>query len=921
MPLSPVKVVKLNDAEFREALMQLRKRGGVFQKAAEEAARMITHFDLDISEAHQVTNHGESRIKHCVKYDLPGACRLVTVQNEGVIYVLFVGDHAAVDRWLEKHEGLTLSCDPTTMRVKVVHVNRIVHEWKQPDSTVYTEANEPFFKRISQFDLSAFIPEPALQKQILRLNENSSDDEIQEVFDLVELKHRDRALVLFEMLFEVKRGDNEAALMRLKLYHRQAVNLSENPELEQEAIAANINSDQLVVLNELTVAERERLLNSEFQEWMIYLHPDQKRVAEADFDRPVVLSGISGSGKTCILIHRARYLARKYPGQRIGILTLNRSLARLLRNLVDQLCVGEESQQIEVQAFYDYFRGLLHELGSDRYLEQLSALAPADSPIQRVIQDVNRKSIANEVDTKSGETLEDTWSDFFQSHNPDVRSWMEDVCRYLEDYRIDASRYLREEFTLVRSAFSTPERNQLYVEFDRAGRSMQLLPKLRRDVLRLLLFYEEYMLAGGVLDVLGLTQAVLPLSREIRALPTDLRFRALLIDEFQDFSTLDLKILQLIPSQDENGLFLAGDTVQKIMVKRLKLSEVGLDRSNAKHIQIRKNYRNSRQILKAASRLANTYGQIAGKSGEEIDILDPELAVRETSAPAALKTNHQIKKAWEIAEQCLSVGQSQPWTICVATANPEKISVQDLLHLKPSQVSAEELTGDYIRERETMVVSTLNDVKGFEFNLMIVVGCDDGEFPAAGVPSEEIWRDALRLYVAMTRARDQVYLLYERAPSAFLESMRDEIRWEEEDLHCDYQPSWVENGKSVGLSADAKKRIDEILATATNRNPCFGWFSEPTIKVLRSFFDANISPVTTLIDYRGLTGRQAEAAERSLQADRDQKFESWLNPYNLGRLRAYQFHNLPNVKQRALRSLDSELRVKGLGSFLSKVYK
>ena len=57
---------------------------------------MITHFDLDISEADQVTNHGESRIKHCIKHDLPGACRLVTVQNEGVIYILFVGDHESL---------------------------------------------------------------------------------------------------------------------------------------------------------------------------------------------------------------------------------------------------------------------------------------------------------------------------------------------------------------------------------------------------------------------------------------------------------------------------------------------------------------------------------------------------------------------------------------------------------------------------------------------------------------------------------------------------------------------------------------------------------------------------------------------------------------------------------------------------------
>ena len=188
--------------------------------------------------------------------------------------------------------------------------------------------------------------------------------------------------------------------------------------------------------------------------------------------------------------------------------------------------------------------------------------------MQQVLRSVDSKNLANEVDIRSGETLEDTWNDFFETHNSDLRSWLADITRNLEDYRIDASRYLREEFTLLRSAFSTPERTLRYADFDRAGRSIPLSAKLRADVVRLLLFYEEFMLAGGLLDVLSLTQAVLPLSREIRALPAARRFRCLLVDEFQDFSTLDLSVLQLIPMSEENGLFLTGDTVQKIMVKR-----------------------------------------------------------------------------------------------------------------------------------------------------------------------------------------------------------------------------------------------------------------------------------------------------------------------------------------------------------------
>lgn len=904
-----MKVVKLNDAEFREALLKLRNRGGQYQRAAEEAARMITHFDLDISEAHQVTNHGESRIKHCVKYDLPGACRLVTVHNEGVIYVLYVGDHESVDRWLDRHEGLTLSCERSTMRVKVVHVNRVVHEWKQPDATSYTTDNAPYFSRVPDFDISTLIPEPALQKQITRLHEGSSDDEVQEAFELLELKHADKAVMLFEMLFELKRGDTEAAGMRLKLFLDKAVELAKEPALEQKALDSPINSDQLVVLNELTEAGRARLLDSQFQEWMVYLHPDQKRVAEADFDRPVVLTGVSGSGKTCILIHRARHLAKKYPGQRIGILTLNRSLARLLRNLVDLLCVDGESAQIEVHAFYDYFRKLLHDLGSDRYLEQLSALVPAESPMQQVIRAVDRNNLANEVDIRSGETLEDTWNDFYATLNPDVCSWLKDVSRYLEEYRIDASRYLREEFTLLRSAFSVPDRTLHYESFDRAGRSVPLQRGLRADVLRILLFYEEYMLAGGVLDVLSLTQALLPLSKEVRSLPADRRFRCLLVDEFQDFSSLDLGILQLVPTSEENGLFLAGDTVQKILVKRLKLSEVGLDRGNARHIQLRKNYRNSRQILRAASRLANTYGTLAGRQGEEIEVLDPELAVRETTMPTALKTNHQLKKAWEVARDCMSDGKSQAWTICIATANPDQLPVSELLRFRPQGLRAEELSGDYIRKPEVMVVSTLNDMKGFEFNLVVVVGCNQDDFPAKGVPLDEAWRDALRLYVAMTRARDQVYLLFDRTPSPFLDVMREELRWDSSDIRCDHEPSSSDEPPK-DLSRQAGKSLKATPApTSVKTGSCSHWFCQESLEILRRYFLVKILRSKSRIDFRGVSGKTIQIAHES----QERAFVDWLTPKNMEKLHAKDFYFLRdfitgrNFTRRSLKPLERDL--------------
>ena len=78
-----------------------------------------------------------------------------------------------------------------------------------------------------------------------------------------------------------------------------------------------------------------------------------------------------------------------------------------------------------------------------------------------------------------------------------------------------------------------------------------------------------------------------------------------------------------------------------------------------------------------------------------------------------------------------------------------------------------------------MTVSTMSDIKGFEFSMVIVIGCGASSLPSPGTPRKEGWRDALRLYVAMTRARDEVRLLYSGESSEFLTTMNEHLLWEE----------------------------------------------------------------------------------------------------------------------------------------------
>lgn len=886
-PSFALRIIHHKQSEFRSAFLKMQNGGAARTAAAVRLLEMIRQASSGIDVFSEMPAESDARVENCLIYRMNVAAKLVTVRHGNTLRLCFFGDGLDVEHWLAANAGLTFSVSGTDAKIEPTIVNSTA---PLPPATTTSE-NIPYLQRVEGLDMDDLVPTTFIRKSLLRLNENSSEAEIDEVLEAV--AGDDLRSFLKDVLRLTVAGDIAGANARIALRQGEACPVVDAPALADDAISSGANSEEIVILNEIDPGELDRLLDPKrFQDWMLFLHPEQKKVVEANYERPVVLTGVSGSGKTCILVHRARYLARKYPGERIGVLTLNRSLAVLLKNLVRELCLDGEDASIEVMAFYDYFSDLLHEIGPNAYLDQLSALIPEGAAMRSVIAHVNRHNLAREFDPRSGESIED-WDDFYDQQHPDFNNRLKDVVKHLEDYRIDTSRYLREEFTLLRSAFTVAERDPGYLSFNRTGRAIPLGDELRNDILRLLLYYEEWMLHGELLDVQELTQATLPLWREIRDLPAEKRFRCLLVDEFQDFSTQDLRLLMWVPPRDkENALFLAGDTVQKIMVKRLSLTDASLQRGSATHIQIRKNYRNSRQILRAASQLANEYGRQAAAQGEEVEFLDPELAARNTTAPIAFRTSNPIRKAWELALECFESKYTEAWTICLASAAPGGVGVADILAQKPAGIKAKALSGDCINEPDTMVVGGIHDLKGFEFNVVIILGCDNSSFPGPGVPKDERWRDALRLYVAMTRARDQVFLFYSEEPSEFLLRMKQEILWQEGELSLDYEIDPQGEGKrnAISLSEEAKRKIERLCDVPPD-TLCESWFEERELDTLKRYFATFVY------------GKRVPDTVT---------FKEWLTPAGLERVEMRELLRLRNVGRSSVNRLTEALEKYGL---------
>ena len=106
-----------------------------------------------------------------------------------------------------------------------------------------------------------------------------------------------------------------------------------------------------------------------------------------NYDGERRILGVSGSGKTIILIHRALRLAMENPENVVRIFTINRSLAEHLEATI-QAIHGNKPNKLHVHAFYDFLILCLGTLG--------------ESPEKYRL-----------VDDRSNERICHSWKDFF----------------------------------------------------------------------------------------------------------------------------------------------------------------------------------------------------------------------------------------------------------------------------------------------------------------------------------------------------------------------------------------------------------------------------------------------------------------------------------------------------------------------------
>jgi superfamily I DNA/RNA helicase len=727
-------------------LSDLNRRGGRFQRAAKSVYEMLGKISdpgSDPFRGYATTNKGEKRLKHCIKYDLSGGCRLVTVVNADITFLLFVGIHTEVDKWLDRNRGKDFAVDDANMLVETLRPAEVRESGKVevvPEREIPGEAC--LVERLNK-ELIDVLLEPLTFKAgraISDLTISSSDDDINSACALIEDESvADTAL---DVLIALAGGNIKEAEARIRLYQGTYRELEEAEEIVggQDLQFVPTDSREWVILYEHFAK------TAGYKDWMLFLHPDQAYVVEEDFNGSAKLLGVSGSGKTCVVVKRALRLAEKYSGESILVLTLNRSLAKLIDDLMDEAVPKNLRPQIEVKPFFEVCQQLIYQFepGSERYYSDVTWL---------------RKGGVDEH-------IDAVWTEFYRCDlNNNEAAVMHPVHDSLIAQGVDAEHYIREEFDWIRSAIPHQER-EAYLELERTGRSFPLSKQFRKLLLEGLEAWERKMRSVGVIDGLGLVSALQPWLDQVKPY-----YRSILIDESQDFGTSELEIIRRLVEPGENDLFICGDAAQQVSSKYQKLGEAGISIPGARSRKILKNYRNSREILTAAYEVLHKHVNEFHLDSEDFEVLDPEFADFHGPAPlllSAVDLVQEIGNALVFVQE--EISNNHQWKACIALAGYSLYEIQ----VFAKRLNIPVLDGTRSIDQHSIYLSDLAQTKGFEFDVVVVANVSEGILPNPNIPEMEQAKDLAQLYVAMTRARTQLVVSYHGQPSSLVAGL-DEV--------------------------------------------------------------------------------------------------------------------------------------------------
>jgi hypothetical protein len=616
--------------------------------------------------------------------------------DQGYRGILFRAPQDNVFVWLhiDKHDDAyawavnrRMSVNPVNGALTLTNLT-FVDETVQRAAASEPSQPEPVFFALSDRDLMALgVPEEMVPAARTIRSEGDLDAMREEL-----------PVEAYEGLFLVMAGDPVSSILASR-----ETRVDQHIDTEDFATAADRDESRsrfYVVEGENDLQE---ILSAPLEQWRVFLHPTQRRLAVASLNGPSRILGGAGTGKTVLAMHRAKHLASNLVGTERKLLftTFTTNLALDIEDGLKSICSPEQMKQIDI---INLDALVFRFLKARRYEHE----------------------IAFDFEAKCAHVWESAMVDF--------------------DPSLGVSRdFVREEFEQVVLAQGLAARDD-YREAPRRGRGVMLSRKKRDALWEIFENYRLQLSAKGLKEPDDAYRDACALLQSEGRPP----YAHAVVDETQDFGPQALRLIRALVPRGPNDLMFVGDGHQRIYAKnKATMSSCGIDiRGRAKKLYL--NYRTTEEIRREAVSLLE---------GIEVDDLDG--GSDEIARYKSLLHGPKPERIQGASMEAIRDGIRGFIEQCLADNRDSKVGVMAPTTKLRDQLAKQIREAGYkvatVNHRERLsrkdaqiFAMTLHRAKGLEFDAVVIV------------VNRELDENLRKLvYVGMTRAKRAAQLYQE----------------------------------------------------------------------------------------------------------------------------------------------------------------
>lgn len=463
------------------------------------------------------------------------------------------------------------------------------------------------------------------------------------------------------------------------------------------------------------------VLQGSLQKWKYYLHPSQRILVSKPFKGSVKVTGGAGTGKTVAALHRLKYLSQS---------------------------LSKGSKKILFTTYTNALKENLLELVAGMNIDKSKMVL---STIDSVVFELIKKY---DISKGGFRVFEYQANNKFNAVKNDMDLWEEVTSISSTSFTPE---FLRDEYlqVLIQGNLKTI---QEYFFTSRIGRGKALSRRLRKEVWHLCQSFKNLCVDQKLIYRHELYNVVYDHLREEQLHP----FEHVIVDELQDFSNVELRLVRQLVAEKDDDLFLVGDPMQSIYNRQLVFSKLGIHIRGKRSKRLRINYRTTEEIKRLALSVITEckFQDFDGSEESKAGYLslfhgkEPELQMFKTKNE---ELEYVVSQIDELKEDVLI----SEMAVCARTKNGLK-DFRTALHI--AEIPYSEKGKKQIGAINLM---SFHGMKGLEFKVVFLVDVNDRTAPKlpfdfaelSDVEQEQITKsEKSLLYVAMTRAIEHVYI-------------------------------------------------------------------------------------------------------------------------------------------------------------------